>query len=411
MPSPVPGSARRSLTRLPTPPGAAGVAAVLPALAAALDGSGPAIAPIPTVSAATSNDYVMSLLAAVRADAGDPPLESDDVAVVMATSGSTGNPRGVLLTAAALTSMTAHVNGVGQPQWIAALPVTSMGGMNVLVRALAADRPPVVLPSIGGAQPFSAHDFRDAVVRASSSSDDVRVALVPAQVARLLSDDLGIDALRGCSLILVGGGPTRPSLMSAAAELGITLTTTYGATETAGGCVFAGRPLPGVVVTSSGAAPGEPGVLTISGPSVALGYRSDPEGTASRFTEAGFISTDLGMVAADGTVTVVGRADDIIVINGTNVSPAAIERVVVDLPDVVAAAVVAIDDEEPRIYAFVQVRDLAPSVADAIREAVITALGKVAAPTVRQVQRLPHLPNGKVDRRELQAWAARGEVD
>ena len=90
--------------RIPTPPGAAGVASLLPALAAALDGSGPPIAPIPTVSASVSNDYVMSLLKAVRADANDPPVEFDDVAVVMATSGSTGSPRGVLLPAAALTA-------------------------------------------------------------------------------------------------------------------------------------------------------------------------------------------------------------------------------------------------------------------------------------------------------------------
>jgi O-succinylbenzoic acid--CoA ligase len=410
MPSPVPGPARRSLTRLPTPPGAAGVAAVLPALAAALEGSGPAIAPIPTVSAATSNDYVMSLLAAVQADASSPPLESDDVAVVMATSGSTGNPRGVLLTAPAMTSMSAHVNGAGRPQWIAALPVTSMGGMNVLVRSLAADRPPVVLPSIGGAQPFTADDFSAAVSRATSSSDDVRVALVPAQVARLLGDDVGIEALRGCSMILVGGGPTRPSLLAAAAELGIGLTTTYGSTETAGGCVFAGRPLPGIVVTTSGASPGEPGILTISGPCVALGYRNDAEETARHFTPDGFVSTDLGFVDPDGFVTVIGRADDVVIINGTNVSPAAVERVIADLPDVIAAAAVAIDEGEPRLFAFVQVRDLAPSVEEAIYEAVTAALGKVARPTVRQVSRLPHLPNGKVDRRELQAWAERGGV-
>ena len=86
--------------RIPTPPGAAGVASLLPALAAALDGSGPPIAPIPTVSASVSNDYVMSLLKAVRADANDPPVEFDDVAVVMpsptwsmAAAARSGSPR------------------------------------------------------------------------------------------------------------------------------------------------------------------------------------------------------------------------------------------------------------------------------------------------------------------------------
>ncbi len=143
MSRPLPRERRRPLLRVPVPPGVAGPAALLPALAAALDGSGPAIAPVPTVTAQVSNDYVMSLLRALLAGESDPPLESDDVAVVMATSGSTGAPRGVLLTAAQLTSLTAVVNGQGaRPQWIAALPVTSMGGLNVMVRALAAERPP-----------------------------------------------------------------------------------------------------------------------------------------------------------------------------------------------------------------------------------------------------------------------------
>jgi O-succinylbenzoic acid--CoA ligase len=351
----------------------------------------------------------MALLAAVKADVNDPPLESDHVAVVMATSGSTGEPRGVLLTAPALTALSAAANGPGRPQWIAALPVTSMGGLNVLVRALAADRAPIVMPSVGGARPFRAEDFRDAVSRATAITEDVRVSLVPAQVARLLSEDAGISALRECTSILVGGGPTRRSLRKAAEDLDIALTATYGSTETAGGCVFDGQPLPGVRVTSSSGSPTEPGLLTVSGPTIALGYRGDPGATAQHFTADGFLTSDLGVVADDGTLTVFGRADDVVIVNGINVSPAAIERVIADLPDVVAAAAVSITEPgaEPRLFAFVEVRESAPDVDDAIRTAVQAALGKVAVPAIRQVPRLPHLPNGKVDRRELQALAAK----
>jgi O-succinylbenzoic acid--CoA ligase len=404
-----PHETRRPLVRVPVPPGVAGPAALLPALAAALDGSGPAIAPVPTVTPQVSNDYVMSLLRAVLVGEADPPLESDDVAVVMATSGSTGAPRGVLLTAGQLTAMTTAVNGPGaQPQWIAALPVTSMGGLNVLVRALAAGRDPIALPSLGGAEPFTSRGFHAAVASGTAITDDVRVALVPAQLARLLSDDAGIAALRACTFVLVGGGATRASLLSTAGDLSIAVTTTYGATETAGGCVFDDRPLPGVSVHSTAEAPDGPGILAISGPCVALGYRGLPALTAERFGPGRFLTSDLGVVGPSGTVTVLGRADDVVVIKGVNVSPGAVERVIADLPDIVAAAAVTIDAAagEPRICAFIEVRDGAPAASQAAAAAVAVALGSIARPwSIRRVARLPHLPNGKVDRLLLQEWA------
>ena len=152
----------RALVRVPVPPGPEGPARLLPALAEALAGTGPAIAPVPTVSPTVSNDYVMSLLAALRPDDPAVPLESDDVAAVIATSGSTGTPRGVLLTAHQLTAMTPAIQPGARPQWIAALPVTSMGGINVLVRAIAAGREPIAVPSIGGGGPFTADAFAEA---------------------------------------------------------------------------------------------------------------------------------------------------------------------------------------------------------------------------------------------------------
>ena len=91
----------RPLRRTPVPPGPFGLSALIGAVASALDGSGPAVAPVPTTSVTISSDYVAGILRALRPDDPDAPLESDEVAVVLATSGSTGAPRGVLLTAKA----------------------------------------------------------------------------------------------------------------------------------------------------------------------------------------------------------------------------------------------------------------------------------------------------------------------
>lgn len=395
-----------SLLRVPVPPGAEGPARLLPAIVDALSGAGPAIAPVPTVSATVSNDYVMGILAALRPD--DLPLESDDVAVAVATSGSTGQPRGVLHTAASLTALDETINGPGRhPRWVVALPVTSIGGLNVLVRALAADREPVVMPTIGGFGPFTPEAFAETVDRARRLDDDVRVSLVPAQVARLLSDEAGTEALRQCSRILVGGAALRQSLRDMAVTLGVTLTSTYGSTETAGGCVFDGQPLPGVDVRIDDSS----GTLIVGGPTIALGYRGEPHLTRELFAADGFHTPDIGRIEADGRITIIGRSDDVVVINGVNIGVSAIENVLADHPDIEAAAVVTVTDpaREPALHAFVVIRDGAPRAIDDAREATAQRLGRLAAPAMHRVESLPHLPNGKVDRRLLTEWAASGQ--
>ena len=395
--------ASRPLLRVPVPPGPEGVERLWPALQAALDGSGPAIAPVPTISATVSGDYVSLLLAAVRPD---EPLEDDAAAAVLTTSGSTGAPHGVLLSAEQLTAVSAAANGGARPVWVAALPVTSMGGFNVLVRAVEAGRAPLPVSSIGGAGPFTPDAFADAVDRAAAAgpADDVRTSLVPAQLSRLLGDERGVDALRRCAGILVGGAATRPALLEQAAALGIALTTTYGATETAGGCVYGGRPLPGVRIDAD-AAPGEAGRLSITGPNVALGYRLDPALTRECFSGRTFRTADIGIVHDDGRISVLGRADDIVVVRGVNVSPQAVENAAGECAGVRACAVVVAErGGEPALHAFVE-GDVDP---DAVQEAIVRRLGHAAQPMVHRVDALPHLPNGKVDRRALQLRAEQG---
>lgn len=372
-------------------------------LAMALDGTGPAIAPMPTISPTMSADYVGHLIAAVRPDDRHCPLESADIALVVATSGSTGAPRGVLLSASNLTPGTRAANGAtpADVRWVQALPAYSMGGLNVVVRALATGREPVCVDSVGGAGPFTASGFASAVREATSTSADVRTSLVPPQLARLMGSDAGIEALRACTLVLVGGAAARPSLLDAAARLGIAVTTTYGATETAGGCVFDGRPIDGASVRLDN------GQVAVCGPMVAHGYRDDPVATRRHFVDGCYVSQDHGELA-DGVLRILGRIDDIAIINGINVSPDAVSHLVADLPDVASAAVIVMrdDDAEPWLACYVEPRDGALDVAEAVRLAVQEHLGKAAVPArIVTVTRLPHLPSGKVDRRLLEQWA------
>ena len=392
-------SARRPLVRVPVPPGPDGPARLIPALAEALEGIGPAIAPIPVVSTMTSQEYVASLVAAVLPDDPDRPLEDDRVAVVACTSGSTGNPQGVLLTTAQLTAMS-HVVNNGDPVWVIAIPVTSIGGLNVLVRSLATTHDPVSVRSLGGAAPFTADVFADAVDSAYAQHDDVRVSIVPAQLARLLDDARGTEALRMCSHVLVGAAATRPDLHERALGSGVRITTTYGSTETSGGCVFDGTPLRGVTVRGTD----QPGQLVIDGPCVALGYRLQPELTRARFTSAGFLTPDLGTVI-DGRVTVLGRVDDVVIIKGVNVSASAVEHAAAAATGVRGAAAVVGGADDPWIGVFVEHSGEGLDVAD-VSQAVVDRLGAAARPRwVRLVDTLPHLPNGKVDRQLLIQWS------
>lgn len=395
----------RALARVPVPPGAPGVRAVWDALPAALDGSGPAIAPVPTTSVTTPTTAVTRILDATRPDDPSAPLEHDETAVVLSTSGSTQHPRGVLLSAGALSALSDVVNGPSRPQWVAAIPVTSAGGMNVVMRAWAAQREPIALPSIGGGAPFTPELFVAAIEHARAVTDDVRVSLVAAQVRRLLGDDAATDALRACTQVLVGGGPLDPLAREAARGAGVALTATYGATETAGGCVFDGIALPGVTVRIDAPAH-EHGEVVVVGPTIALGYRLDAAATAARFVGGEFRTGDLGIVE-DGVLRITGRMDDVVVVNGVSVSVVAVEQATKAVPGVDDAVAVAVPTQtEPHIVVFVVEHAGFASVHDAVRASVREQLGNAAVPReVRTLAAFPHLPGGKVDRLALRTLA------
>lgn len=342
---------------------------LLPRLAAALDGSGPALRP-------------------VVGDTALPPVEDvPGLALVVPTSGSTGTPKQVLLTADALRhSATAGQRrlSAGDPgQWLLTLPVHHIAGLNVLLRAVVGGREPVVLDT---AAPFTAAGFATAVRQLDGPAF---VSLVPTQLHRLLEDPSGTEALRRFTAVLVGGAATAPALLDRARAAGVAVVTSYGMSETSGGCVYDGRPLDGVSVALDDA-----GRIVLSGPVVAAGYAGQPP-----FPPRRFVTSDLGAIT-DGRLTVLGRADDVLISGGVNVAPQAVENALAGAPGVGQIAVTGVPDPEwgTRIVAVVVPVGDGPELDD-LRSRAAAAVGPAAAPKqLTLVDALPVLPLGKVDR-------------
>jgi O-succinylbenzoic acid--CoA ligase len=356
---------------------------LVPALAAALDGAGPALLPLPTGGGRGA------VLAAL-----DPaqPLERDDVALVVPTSGSTGEPKGAMLTAAALrhSARATHDRLGGPGQWLLALPVTHVAGLTVLVRSLEARTRPEVLDLYGG---FSAAAFVAATARLAPGVRHY-TALVPTQLRRLLDAGANLSTYDG---VLVGGAALSPSLHSAAVEAGVPVVTTYGMSETCGGCVYDGEPLDGVTVRLR-----DDGRVELGGPVVFAGYRLRPDLTAAALVDGRHVTQDLGRWSADGRLEVLGRADDVIVSGGVSVPAALVERVVAGHPGVAACAVIGRPDPEwgERVVAVVQPVDWssAPDV-ESLRAFAAGALEPAALPReVVMLGLLPVLDSGKPDK-------------
>ena len=357
------------------------------ALSAALDGTGPAVLPVP--------DGVEGerLRAALRPD---QPAE-EGVALVVPTSGSTGDPKGVLLTAAALAaSAAATERRLGGPgRWLLALPVTHVAGLQVVLRALRAGSAPVPAGS-------DAADF--AAATAALGPGRRFTSLVPTQLRRLL--DAGpatLDALRSYTAVLLGGAAAPAGLVATARAAGVPVVVTYGMSETCGGCVYDGVPLDGVSVDLVGG-----DRITIGGPVLAAGYRLRPELSRRVFAGGRFVTGDAGRLAggrlAGGRLTVLGRADDVLVTGGEKVAPAAVADALAEHPAVAEAAVVGVADPDwgQRVVAVVVLRAGAGLTLAEARRQVAGRVSRAAAPReLRVVDALPLLASGKLDRRAL----------
>ncbi|WP_291050257.1 AMP-binding protein [Herbiconiux sp.] len=327
------------------------------------------------------------------------------VSLVIETSGSSGAAKRVALSADALLASAAASEGVlgGPGQWLLALPTHYIAGVQVLVRSIAAGTEPVIQP-LGHFTPelFAALAGRlEAPLRFSS--------LVPAQLARLVEageQDAGIRrAVARFDKLLVGGQALPDPLHERATALGYTVVRTYGASETAGGCVYDGRPIGRTVARITD------GEIELSGPSLAEGYLDDDELSLRSFrTEGGvrwYRTADAGTVI-DGVLRVTGRVDNVIISGGVKVSLDRVERIVQGVPGYEEAVVVGRDDERWGQVAVVVVADAgtASEVHAAelrhLRTIVAEAAGRPAAPAgILRLAELPRLSSGKPDRRAI----------
>jgi o-succinylbenzoate---CoA ligase len=331
----------------------------------------------------SSPAHVVARLRQALADDRDP------IALVLATSGTTGPAKRVLLpTAALLAAAQASHDRLGGPgHWLAALPLTHIGGLQVVVRAIHAGTEPVVLDVRGG---FDAAAFAGSVETLAGRSGRRYTSLVPTQLVRVL--DLAAASLAALDAVLIGGAPASPALLARARGLGINVVNSYGMTETCGGVVYDGVPLPGVLV-----AIGDDGRISLGGPVVADGYDGPGAGFSVSEGNRWFRTNDLGQLA-DGQLQVLGRADDVLISGGVNVLPAAVEAVVSALPGVRECVVVGVPDSHwgQRIEALIVGE---PPTLVEIRATVHRQLGAAAAPkAIHIVDAIPTRGPGKPDR-------------
>lgn len=369
------------LVPVPVPAGTADV----PGLAKAMDSSGPALLLVPP---GPEGARMVSTLAPLAAQ-GVP----HGTAVVVATSGSTGTPKGVRISAKALrhSARATHEFLGGPGQWLLAMSVARIAGLQVVLRSRAAGYEPVVLDSSAG---FSPEAFAAALKQ--MTGERRYVSLVPTQLIRLL--DAGTD-LTTLDAILLGGGPIPAGLVERAVAVGANVVRTYGMTETCGGCVYDGLPLERVGIEING-----DGLIVVTGPVLARGYLGGADFGGE------FVSSDLGRLDDNGVLTVLGRADDVILSGGVNVPAQSVEQVLAGHASVREVVVVGRPHPEWGEEVVAVVIADGPVPLEELRDLAGDRLGRAWAPrAVVTVEAFPSLPSGKVDRKALRTLVREGE--
>lgn len=318
--------------------------------------------------------------------------------LVVPTSGSQGSPKLVVLPPESLAaSVSATEGALGSGHWLLALPLTHIAGWMVVARASAAG---AQLASCSA----SCNPAEFSLAASSLPAGSRFTALVPTQLGRILADDEASDHLATFDAVLVGGAACPKSLRNTAAERGVTLVRTYGMTETAGGCVYDGVPLPGVSLNVA-----ESGRISLGGNMVAAGYAGAPSHEAFS-TENGrrwHHTSDHGQLT-DGVIRVLGRLDDAIITGGEKVHPLSVESALSDVLGLSDVAVVGAP--HPQWGEAVVVLTEEHVSLDALKEALRESLPASHLPKKVILTPVPRTATGKVDRTAARAIATQHTV-
>ncbi|MGV1034299.1 MAG: AMP-binding protein [Microbacteriaceae bacterium] len=310
--------------------------------------------------------------------------------LVITTSGSTEQPKRVALSWQAMhAAAQASAAVIGSGNWLLALPTEYVAGVMVDVRAQSAR----AKTRVWGEESF--------VAAAAQLSAPKYVSLVPAQLRDLLDQPAAAEALATFAAVLIGGQRLTPVLRARAEAAGVRAVATYGSTETCGGCVYDGRPVPGVELRVD-----ESGRLFISGPMLAEGYLTDSGELDAVRTAHGFVEfdgrrwlrTDDRAVLhhdADGVrLEVVGRIDDVIISGGLKLDLAEVQRFLDAELGAERAVAVAVDGTRWGQSLGVWCESAAP---DDLSARLIEQFGPAAHP-VLAAGGIPRLSSGKADR-------------
>jgi len=352
-----------------------------------------------------------SEILAVNASGAIPPscYAPESIAIMVATSGSLGQPKAVMLSArnlhaAATASAACTPLGVGD-RWLACLPLFHIGGDSILFRCALAGAEAVLH------QGFDADRVRHALAVGSIT----HLSLTPSMLAQLL--EISAAAPPGLRHLLVGGAPLSGELAARAVRRGWPIQPTYGMSETASQVATLsklalpwrpgrmGEPLPGVELALN-----PDGRLKIRGPMVMAGYANPALTPGDGLEDGWFVSGDLAEITAEGELVVLGRADEIIVSGGKKIHPLLVENELARCPGVNAVAVAGRPDA---VWGEVVTAIFS---GDRTAESLLAWCYAHVAGALRprlavRVAALPSLANGKADRLALRKLAMQGQAE